>query len=76
MGKIDEFIQTKDGLLSNKILNTTSLCIFWKDTQRRFVGVNQAFLDFYGFTSQEELIGRTDEDMGWHSDPDPFRSDE
>ena len=63
-------------ILLFKILNTTSTCIFWKDTERRFIGVNQAFLDYYGFTSEEELIGKTDEDMGWHSDPDPFTNDE
>ena len=63
-------------LLLGKILNTTSTCIFWKDTQRRFLGVNQAFLDYYGFSSQEMLLGKTDEDMGWHSDPDPFQNDE
>lgn len=72
----NHYIQTESGLLSNEILDTTSICIFWKDTERRFLGVNQAFLDFYGFASQDELIGRTDEDMGWHSDPDPFKSDE
>lgn len=63
-------------ILLSKILNTTSTCIFWKDMQRRFIGVNQAFLDYYGFASAEELAGRTDEDMGWHSDPDPFKNDE
>ena len=50
--------------------------MFWKDEQRRFLGVNQAFLDYYGFKSQDELIGKTDEDMGWHSNPDPFQDDE
>ncbi len=68
--------QIKSGILLNKILNTTSTCIFWKDINRRFVGVNQAFLDYYGFSSENELIGKTDEDMGWHSDPDPFQNDE
>ena len=68
--------QIRSGLLLNKILNTTSTCIFWKDARRRFIGVNQAFLDYYGFTSEDELIGKTDEDMGWHSDPDPFQNDE
>jgi diguanylate cyclase (GGDEF)-like protein/PAS domain S-box-containing protein len=50
--------------------------VFWKDKERRFVGVNQAFLDFYGFDSADVLIGKTDEDMGWHSDPIPFMQDE
>lgn len=63
-------------LLVNKVLETTQDCIFWKDTDRRFVGVNRAFLEFYGFPSDEALIGKTDEEMGWHQDPDPFRRDE
>jgi len=71
-----EEIRTGSEQLLSKILNTTSACIFWKDKERRFVGVNQAFLDYYGFSSAEELIGKTDEDIGWHSDPDPYKSDE
>ena len=62
--------------LFDKIINTTQDCIFWKDTQRRFVGVNQAFLNFYGFESADCVIGKTDEDMGWHPDPKPFMEDE
>ena len=63
-------------LLVNKVLETTQDCIFWKDTDRRFVGVNRAFLEFYGFPSDEVLIGKTDEEMGWHQEPEPFRRDE
>ena len=62
--------------LFDKIINTTQDCIFWKDTQRRFVGVNQAFLNYYGFESADCVIGKTDEDMGWHPDPKPFMEDE
>ena len=62
--------------LFDNIINTSQDCVFWKDKDRRFLGVNQAFLDFYGFESAEVLIGKTDEDMGWHSDPEPYRQDE
>ena len=62
--------------LFDSIINTSQDCVFWKDSDRRFLGVNQAFLDFYGFESADVLIGKTDEDMGWHSDPEPFRQDE
>ncbi len=65
-----------DNSLFNKIINTVSDCVFCKDKDRRFVGVNQAFLDFYGFDSVDVLLGKTDEDMGWHSDPEPFKQDE
>ncbi|MCR4618845.1 MAG: GGDEF domain-containing protein [Lachnospiraceae bacterium] len=62
--------------LFDSIINTSQDCVFWKDIDRRFLGVNQAFLDFYGFESANILIGKTDEDMGWHTDPEPYRQDE
>ena len=71
-----KFPAMDNNLLLQEILNTTQTMIFWKDTKRRFLGVNQAFLDYYGFASQEVLLGKTDEDMGWHADPDPFQNDE
>ncbi len=75
--KLQELSADKgSNVLFDKLINTTQDCIFWKDTNRRFVGVNQAFLDFYGFESEDELIGKTDEDMGWHPNPIPFMEDE
>lgn len=72
----DLSLNNQNDILFDKLINTTQDCIFWKDTERRFVGVNQAFLDFYGFESQDAVIGKTDEDMGWHPDPAPFMEDE
>ena len=37
-------------VLLQKILDTTQAAIFWKDAERRFIGVNKAFLEYYGFT--------------------------
>ena len=70
--------QTSDHLsmLLNKILATTQTCIFWKDQDRRFLGANKAFLDYYGFPSLDVILGKTDEDIGWHIDPEPFKDDE
>ena len=62
--------------LFDSIINTSQDCVFQKDKNRRFLGVNQAFLDFYGFESADILIGKNDEEMGWHSDPEPFKQDE
>ena len=41
--------------LFDGIINTSQDCVFWKDKERRFIGVNQAFLDFYGFESEAIL---------------------
>lgn len=56
-------------------IQNSPLKYFWKDNCRRFLGASQAFLDYYGLKA-EDLIGKTDEDMGWHPDPEPFRQDE
>ena len=61
-------------LLWRNITQNTPLKLFWKDEQRRFLGASQSFLDFYGFHSQAEIVGKTDEDMGWHLHPDLFRN--
>ena len=59
-----------------KILDTTQLAIFWKDKDRRFLGANKAFLDYYGFPDESVIVGKNDEDMGWHEDDSPYRDDE
>lgn len=60
--------------LLNNILTLIPVGVFWKDKDRRFLGANQMFLDYYGLKSVDDIIGKTDEDMGWHIDPEPFRS--
>lgn len=30
--------------------------------------MNKAFLEYYGFADETILLGKTDEDMGWHLD--------
>ena len=62
--------------LLEKILDTTQTALFWKDRERRFLGANKAFLDYYEFPSDKVIIGKTDEDMGWHREEEPFKSDE
>lgn len=37
--------------------------VFWKDTNSRFLGCNEAFARFCG-KSPEEIIGKRDEDLG------------
>lgn len=62
-------------LWRNMILNSKRM-IFWKDDQRRFLGASRSFLNYFGLHDESEIIGKTDEDMGWHIDPKPFKKDE
>lgn len=40
--------------------------MFWKDRKRRFLGASRGLLEYYGMKDESEMIGKTDEDMGWH----------
>lgn len=62
--------------LWNDLVHSDLLRIFWKDADRRFLGASQAFLDYYGFASEDEIIGKNDEELGWHVHPDLYKSDE
>ena len=66
----------RDGDLWRALMENTDIKYFWKDRQCRFVGVNKAFLDYYGLKSAKEVIGKTDQDMKWHPDNEPYRDDE
>ena len=63
-------------LLWDNLNRNSSLGIFWKDKQRRFIGANQKFLDYYGFKNYADFVGKTDEEMGWHVASEPYRRDE
>ncbi len=65
-----------DEVLLSGILEVTERNIFWKDDQRRFVGANQNFLDYYGFAGIEQIMGKTDEELGWAERNEPFADDE
>ena len=66
---------TPTGLWRN-LTDSGLLRLFWKDRERRFVGASQAFLDYYGFPSAEAIIGKNDEEVGWHIHPDAYMNDE
>lgn len=62
--------------LWDSYLDIAQVGIFWKDSRRRFLGANRFFLDYYGMDSVDQIVGKTDEDLGWHVDEAPFRADE
>ena len=71
---VKELLRGSDRL--QNIVNMMDVGIFWKDNKRRFLGVNKYFLDYYGFSSVIDVIGKNDEEVGWHIHPEGFRSDE
>lgn len=68
--------QVTEHTLLRGLLESGAAKYFWKDTQRRFLGANRAFLDYFGFTSLEQLLGKTDEDMDWNLHDTIYRDEE
>ena len=58
------------------LIQNSSQKLFWKDKNRRFLGVSQSFLDFYEIRSLDDIIGKNDEEMHWHVDDGPYKGDE
>jgi PAS domain-containing protein len=42
------------------VLDTMPLLVFWKDVDGNYMGGNQLFIEFAGFKTPEELIGKSD----------------
>ncbi len=64
------------GMLWANVTSRVPMKFFWKDRNRRFAGASRSFLEFYGFESVNEILGKTDEEVGWHLHPDVYRNAE
>jgi len=58
------------------IMNNIPQAIFWKNRDLVYLGCNQAFADDAGFSSTEEVIGKTDYDMPWKDQAELYRADD
>jgi len=58
------------------VARSSDICFFWKDVNRRFLGASRSFMDYYGLEGMKDLVGKTDEDMGWHVAEEPYKDDE
>src|SRR5215208_2701657 len=58
------------------IMNNIPQSVFWKDSDLVYLGCNQAFAKDAGFSSPEEIVGKTDFDMPWRDQAELYRSDD
>src|SRR5512134_291113 len=58
------------------IMNNIPQAVFWKDQNLAYLGCNQAFADDAGFSSPEDMIGKTDFDMPWKDQAELYRADD
>ena len=55
------------------VLDTIPLLVYWKDRELRYMGVNKAFLDFFGFPREEAVLGKKDAHILERQDHAPAR---
>ena len=68
---------TQSGLeLLPLIMNNIPQAVFWKDRNLVYLGCNRAFAEDTGFSSPEEVIGKTDFDMPWKEQAELYRADD
>ena len=62
--------------LTAQIIATIPVRVFWKDRDSRFLGCNTLFANDAGLSRPDELIGKTDFDMGWKEQAELYRADD
>ena len=65
-----------DKTLISNVFGLIPVGIFWKDKNRKFIGANKMFLEYYNLKSIDDIIGKTEDTLGWHIDPEPFKKAE
>ncbi|HIJ89498.1 MAG: PAS domain S-box protein [Desulfobulbaceae bacterium] len=56
------------------VLDNIPQRVFWKDRQDNYLGGNRIFLRDAGFTSMEEIVGKSDFDMPWREKAEQYRA--
>jgi PAS domain S-box-containing protein len=58
------------------VMDTIPVRIFWKDTDLVYLGCNRLFAEDAGQKAPEEILGKTDYDMGWREQAELYRQDD
>lgn len=71
-----EIAREESRKLLQTVLQTMPLRVFWKDRDSRYMGCNAAFAKDAGVSSPDEMLGKTDFDMGWRDQAELYRADD
>jgi len=58
------------------VLDTIPVRVFWKDRNCVFLGCNQLFASDAGFSTVEDIVGKTDYDVPWKEQADLYQADD
>ena len=81
MTDVTERVKMRDDLMESRqmlrtILDTIPVRVFWKDKESKYLGCNLPFAMDAGMDNPEELIGKTDFEMGWKGQAELYRADD
>jgi PAS domain S-box-containing protein len=62
--------------LLQSIIEHAPIRVFWKDCDCRYLGCNSRFANDAGFSAPEDVIGKTDFEMGWRDQAELYRADD
>lgn len=71
----EESLRASNELLK-LIVNTVPVRVFWKDTELRYLGCNQAFACDARVASPDDLIGKDDYQLVWKELAEMYRADD
>ncbi len=63
-------------LMLETVLNNIPARVFWKDLDSVYLGCNLLFARDAGLERPEQLVGKTDYDMGWAEQAELYRADD
>ncbi|WP_230369033.1 PAS domain-containing protein [Paludibacterium denitrificans] len=62
--------------LLQEIVESLPIRVFWKDRASRYLGANSLFARDANWSRAQQLIGKTDFDMGWRDQAEAYRADD
>jgi len=64
------------GRIFQTVIDTIPVRVFWKDRDCVYQGCNRLFAGDAGFNAPEDMVQKTDFDMGWPEQADLYRADD
>jgi two-component system cell cycle sensor histidine kinase/response regulator CckA len=58
------------------VLDTIPVRVFWKNRDSVLLGCNRLFAEDAGVSSPDEILGKTDYEMGWRDQAEIYRADD
>ena len=78
---IDDLTTSREALADSQqmlqsVLDAIPVRVFWKDTHLNYLGCNRQFALDSGYSSPEDLVGKSDYEMVWKEQAEQYRADD